>query len=220
MAKHSVPPFTGEDVTRREFMGRAAALGVSTALATSLAGKAFAQSAQKGGDLKLGIDGGGSTDSLDPATYTVTYMQIVGFQWGNPLVELDVNVEPVPELAESWESNADATQWVFKLRKGVQFHNGKEMTAADVVHSINHHRGEDSKSGAQGYLQSISDIKATDKHEVTITMQAPNADLPYIVADYHLLIMPEGAAFDSAIGTGAFTIAATRIRSRPSRSTI
>jgi peptide/nickel transport system substrate-binding protein len=196
-------------LSRRQFLDGAAALGIGAAAASSLVGRAgFAQTPQKGGDLVLGIDSAGATDSLDPATYTANYMQTVGYQWGNPLVELDENNAVIPELAESWEPNEQATEWVFKLRKGVQFSDGKEMTAADVVYSINHHRGEGSTSGAQGYLQPITDIKATDKHEVTVVLEASNADVPYILSDYHLLIMPEGADPTAAIGTGPFVIEA------------
>ena len=78
------------------------------------------------------------------------------------------------------------------------------MTAEDVVASYNHHRGENSKSAAKVYLQVFGDIKATDKYEVTFTLPSGNADVPYILADYHLLIMPADAAPNSAIGTGAF----------------
>jgi peptide/nickel transport system substrate-binding protein len=196
-------------VTRRQFLDRAAQLGVGAAAATSILGRAAsAQTPNQGGDLVIGLDGAGATDSLDPATYTATYMQTVGYQFGNCLVELDENNQVIPELAESWESNADASQWVFKLRKGVEFHDGKEMTAADVVSSINHHRGEDSTSGAQGYLQIVGDIRATAPDEVTIDLSAASADLPYIVSDYHLIILPEGADMASAIGTGAFKIEA------------
>ncbi|MGH6913558.1 MAG: ABC transporter substrate-binding protein, partial [Geminicoccales bacterium] len=103
-----------EGMRRRDFMERAAAFGVGTALATSFAGRAFAQTPQKGGHLKLGIDAASATDSLDPATYFANYMQVVGYQWGNPLVELDVANQPIPELAESWEPNEEATEWVFR----------------------------------------------------------------------------------------------------------
>lgn len=195
------------DITRRGFVGGAAALGVTTALATTLAGRGVrAQTPKKGGDLKLGIDGGESTDVLDPATYTATYLQTVGYCWGNNLVELDENAKATPELAESWEAKSGAAEWVFKIRKGVQFHNGKEMTAADVVYSINHHRGEGSKSGAAGSLTSVTDVKASDTHEITITLDSGNADLPYLVSDYHLMIMPEGSDPNSGVGTGPFTI--------------
>ncbi len=195
-------------LSRRQFVERAAAFGVTAAAASSLLARAglAAEEPKQGGDLVLGIDSAGATDSLDPATYTANYMQTVGYQWGNPLVELDVKNEAIPELAESWEPNKDATQWVFKLRKGVQFSNGKEMTAEDVIYSINHHRGKDSTSGAQGYLQPITDLKASDTHEVTVVLEAGNADVPYILSDYHLLIMPKDAKPTDAIGTGAFTI--------------
>lgn len=200
-------PLSG--VTRRQFVGGAAALGATTALGTTLfPGSGRAQEPKKGGDLKMGIDGGESTDVLDPATYTATYLQTVGYCWGNCLVELDKNAKAIPELAESWEAKPGATEWVFKLRKGVTFHNGKEMTAADVVYSINRHRGEGSKSGAAGSLTSVTDVKASDTHEVTITLDSGNADLPYLVSDYHLMIMPEGSDPNSGIGTGPFVIEA------------
>jgi peptide/nickel transport system substrate-binding protein len=193
---------------RRGFVGGAAALMAGAAILPGVGRGALAAEPKKGGHLKLGIDGAGSQDSLDPASYTATYMQTVGYQYGNCLVELDERNQLVPELAESWEPSDDARTWVFKLRRGVQFHNGKEMTAEDVVASLNHHRGADSKSAAKVYLEVFGDIKASDKHEVTFTLPAGNADVPYILADYHLLVMPAGAAPDSAIGTGAFVMEA------------
>src|SRR3546814_10044147 len=105
-------------------------------------------------------------------------MQTVGYCWGNNRMELDESAKATPELAESWEAKAGAVEWVFKIRKGVQFHNGKELTAADVVYSINHHRGEGSKSGAAGSLTSVTDVKARDTHEITIPLDSYNADLP------------------------------------------
>lgn len=203
---HIIRPGYGQ-ITRRGFVGGAAALGVTTALSTTLAGRgARADEPKKGGNLKLGIDGGESTDSLDPATYTATYLQTVGYCWGNNLVELDENAKAIPELAESWVAKAGAAEWVFSLRKGVQFHNGKEMTAADVVYSINHHRGEGSQSGAAGSLTSVTDVKASDTHEITISLDSGNADLPYLMSDYHLMIMPEGSDPSSGVGTGPFLI--------------
>jgi peptide/nickel transport system substrate-binding protein len=195
---------------RREFIQRAAALGISASTASSmLTRSALAQrSPQKGGDLVLGIDGAGAGDSLDPQTYTATYMHTIAYQWGNCLTELDENNQVIPELAESWEPDEQATSWVFKLRRGIEFHNGREMTAEDVVYSINLHRGADSTSGAQGYLQPITDVRATAPNEVTLVLDAPNADVPYVVSDYHLVIMPKDADPAAAIGTGAFIIEA------------
>ena len=193
-----LPEFT------RRGLGGAAALAAGAALVPSAGRGILAAEPKRGGHLKLGIEGAGSQDSLDPATSTATYMQTVGYTYGNCLVELDEKNQLVPELAESWEPSNDAKTWVFKLRRGVQFHNGKEMTAEDVVASLNYHRGENSKSGAQAYLSVFGDIKASDQHEVTLALPAGNADVPYILSDYHLLVMPAGAAPNSALGTGAF----------------
>jgi len=194
-------------IGRREFMNRALALGVSTAAASSLMGRAVkADTPQKGGHLILGIDNASTSDSIDPVNYTSTYIQCLGPQFYNSLVELDVHNTAQPSLATSWEAKPGAAVWVVKLRKGVTFHNGKEMEAADVIYSINHHRGKDSKSGAKASLEQIAELTATDKYELTFTLSAGNADLPYILADYHLGIMPDGAPYDKGIGTGAFIL--------------
>ena len=63
-----------------------------------------------------------TSDSLNPAT-TNGPMQLVAFQWGNNLTEFDEDSRLVPELAESWDFSPDRKTWVFKLRRGVQFHD-------------------------------------------------------------------------------------------------
>ncbi len=191
---------------RRSLLQAGAVAGAGLLVPGWLAGRAAAATPKRGGHLVLALDGAAATDSLDPATYTATYIQTVGYAWGNCLVEIDEKVRPIPELAESWEPTPDAKRWVFKLRRGVRFHNGKEMTAADVVYSINHHLGPDSKSGAKGYLTVIEQVRATDKYEVTFDLNTPYADLPYVLSDYHLLIVPEGSDFNRPIGTGPFVI--------------
>ena len=90
---------------------------------------------------------------MDPATLTSNMNQNVNWQIRNSLVEIDHEFNAIPELAESWDSTPDAKVWTFKLRKGVEFHNGKTMTAEDVIFSINHHLGEKSKSGAKGIFK-------------------------------------------------------------------
>ncbi len=67
------------------------------------------------------------------------------------MVEIDYKGHAIAGLAESWESTPDAVIWTFKLRKDVEFHNGKTMDAEDVIYSLNLHRGKDSKSGAAGW---------------------------------------------------------------------
>ncbi len=95
-----------------------------------------------------------------------------------------------PDWQNSWDVEPGAKERVFKLRKNVSFHNGKPLTADDVVYSLNHHRAPDSKSALRGMMSTISDIKATDKNEVTITLGSGNADLPALLSDWHLGIGP------------------------------
>ena len=197
-------------IGRREFLAQTTALGVTAALSTSLAAKAVRAATPKmGGVLRMGIGAGATSDSLDPATYLDNYMQFVGFSLRNNLTEVGNSGQLEPELAESWEASADAAIWTFKLRKGVEFHNGKTLDADDVIASINHHRGEDSKSAAKALLEPVTDIKADGKNTVVITLKAGNADFPFIISDYHMGVMPakDGKAdWKSGIGTGGYSM--------------
>ena len=197
-------------IGRRDFMRKAAALGASTALATSVAAK-FAQAAtpKRGGKLRLGIGHGATSDSLDPGTYLDTYMQTVGHAVRNNLTEVDNTGELVPELTEGWDISDDGLTYAFKLRSGVQFHNGKTMEADDVIASINHHRGKDSKSAVKGLLEPIVELKADGKNSVIFVLREANADWPFVLSDYHIGIMPskDGSVdWQSGIGTGGYML--------------
>lgn len=197
-------------ISRREFMARVSALGLTAALSPVLLSRpARAATPKKGGRLRLGLAGGSTTDSLDPATLPDLMPQMLNRQVRNGLVEVDYRSNPIPELAESWEASADASQWVFKLRRGVEFHNGKTMVAEDVIASINHHRGKESKSAAKGIVDPVADIKADGKYTVIFKLQEGNADFPFILSDYHLTIFPagtQGKEFEKGIGTGPYTL--------------
>ena len=132
-------------ITRRRFMERALALGATTALATTFASNAFAEP-KKGGRLRVGLGHGSTTDSLDPATFENLYTQVVGSAARSNLMEVGQNGDLIPELAESFDVSDNGKMWKFNLRKGAEFHNGKTVDSNDVIASINHHRGDDSKS--------------------------------------------------------------------------
>jgi peptide/nickel transport system substrate-binding protein len=197
-------------ITRREFMARVSALGLMAAVSPALlAASAKAATPKKGGRLRLGLAGSSTTDSLDPATITDAMARCVCWQLRNNLVEVDYQGNPIPELAERWDSSPDAVNWVFKLRKGVEFHNGKTLDAEDVAFSINHHRGKESKSGAKGIVDPIENIKIDDKHTVVFSLKQGNADFPFILGDYHLNIVPSGTKgpeFEKGIGTGGYML--------------
>ncbi len=195
-------------ITRRQFMTALAALGLSASCPTLFTNPAFASaSPNRGGRFRLGLSGGSTTDSLDPAQITDTFMRNLLFGCvGNNLVEVDSDNNAVPELAESWEPSADASKWVFKLRKDVEFHNGKTMDADDVIYSMNHHRSEQSTSGAKGLVKAITNITKEDATTIVFELQSGNADFPYLLSDYHFVIGPKDSGFSSGIHTGGYIL--------------
>jgi len=196
-------------IDRRRFMQGALALGVSATAATKLATRAEAATPNQGGRLRLGIGHGSTSDSLDPGTHENGYSQNMARTYANTLTEVSNTGELIPELAESWEASDDAKDWVFKLKQDVEFHNGKTMTADDVIASINHHRGE-TKSAAAPLFAPVQDIVKDDDHTVVFRLESGNADFPFLVTDYHTLIMPanEDGTIDwrSGFGTGPYVI--------------
>ena len=162
---------------------------------------------KKGGRLVIGTTGGSAGDSLDPTKLTSVGHGMIGYTLGNGLTEIEAGGELVGELAESWEASADARTWRFNLRQGVTFHNGKPMTSADVIYSINLHRGEDSTSGAKGLLGNIIDISADGPNTMVVSLSSGNADLPFLIGDFHLLIVPDGTTdFSKGVFTGPYIL--------------
>ena len=195
-------------MNRRDFLGRAAAVGVSATFANSLLSSAvLAQGAQKGGILRAGMQGGAATDSLDPASWASQVPYFFGRQWGEQLVQISPEGEPKPALAEEWGASDDAKIWTFKIRKGVEFHNGKELKPEDVLATMERHSDEKAKSGALGIMGGIESMKV-DGDTVVFTLKEPNADLPYLLDDYHLMIQPNGGKDNpnEGIGTGPYKV--------------
>ncbi|MGW8195314.1 MAG: ABC transporter substrate-binding protein, partial [Desulforhopalus sp.] len=90
--------------------------------------------------------------------------------------------------------------------QGVEFHNGKTMDADDVIYSLNHHRGKDTKSAAKVIVDSIEEIKKDDKHTITFMLKSGNADFPFMLSDYHLVIAPLDNSFTDGIFTGGYIL--------------
>lgn len=89
---------------------------------------------KEGGTLTIAI--GGDMDNFDPQAMTlIIFSDMFRFQVYGSLAMINENLELVPDLAESWEI-VDASTYIVKLREGVKFHNGREMTAEDVKFSF------------------------------------------------------------------------------------
>src|SRR5919197_3850289 len=195
-------------LSRRDFLGRAAALGVSATFANSLLASAVrAEGPVKGGILKAGLVGGESTNSLDPALFMTQVPFAFGKMWGEMIVELAPDGGLEYRIAEEIGSSDDAKTWTVKIRDGIEFHNGKTVTAGDVAATLERHSDEKSKSGALGYMKGIESIKVNGK-EVVLVLKEPNADLPYLLTDYHLIVQPNGGKDkpDAGIGAGPYKV--------------
>lgn len=197
-------------IDRRQFMQGALGIGLGITAASSLWTRdVAAQTPKAGGSFRVGLDDGNTADSLDPATYNSRFMITMAHTRNNFLTEIAPDNQVKGELAESFEASKDARTWTLKIRKGVEFHNGKTFDANDALASLNYHRDEASKSAAKALLDGIEEIKADDASTLTIKLKSGNADLPYALTDYHLIMM---AAKDGKVdpmetaGTGPYKL--------------
>ena len=124
-----------------------------------------------------------------------------------PLTRLTKNLGYEPELAEEITENDSRHQWTFKIRKGVEFHDGKTLTADDVIYTMNRHLGKDSISNASSLVSMISEWKKVNDYEVKAILSSPNADLPIALGTFHFKILQEGTEdFSTAVGTGPYKV--------------
>jgi peptide/nickel transport system substrate-binding protein len=135
-----------------------------------------------GGTLKFGI----VKDIGTPIPF-VAYTSISQYVKDNvyePLVMYDQKGEIHPWLAESWTPNANSSEWTFKIRRGVKFHDGKELTANDVVWSAKHIMNPANGAAGQGQLAgNVRDAIALDNYTVKFITPGPRGLLPEILAD-------------------------------------
>ena len=192
---------------RRTFMQMALALGMTVPAASALYSQEAKASPKRGGHFRVGQKHGSTTDTLNPELNNGTHT-LLDFSWRGYLVEMDTDGAPVPGLAESWEVSDDAKSWVFKIRDGVEFHNGKTVDTRDIVNSINVHRGEDTTSPIKPLVEGFENVSA-DGGYIKIELSSGNADLPYVLANARMSIHPaaeDGIDWQSGIGAGAYVI--------------
>lgn len=153
-----------------------------------------------------------TTASLDPQISPGGTPAYIGAHIFETLVAQDENLVPQPALAESWTVSEDGLTWEFTLRQGVLFHNGKELTAADVAASINRWK---TVAGRGGALLGDSLFEVVDDYTVKVELESPRGDLLAQLANplQFAAIMPaeiienapaEGVA--EYIGTGPYEL--------------
>jgi peptide/nickel transport system substrate-binding protein len=173
---------------------RSVLAGATAAAVLPLLGKAAKadDTPKKGGRFRMALAGSSTTDTFEPGSIWDTGIQNISAQVRDLMTEVSPDGQLVPALAESWEPSKDATTWSFKLRKGVEFHNGKSFTSQDVLFTMNHHLKPDSISGAKGVLANVAEVKADGANGVIYTLKKPDADFGYTLSDYHMVIMQDG----------------------------
>ncbi len=196
------------NVTRRDALKLAMVTGVSLTVAEQLLtdGKSvMAATPKKGGSVRMASSLHGPDDKTDPPQFTSTIDYSRGRAVYNSLIQHANDLTPQPELATSFEPNGDATEWTFKLRKGVEWHDGSKFTADDVVWSMNRHLTEDSTSVIKSVMSSVKQWKKTGSHEVKAIMNTSNSDLPTVLGIFQNKVVKNGTKGDW-IGTGPFTM--------------
>lgn len=158
----------------------------------------------------IGTEPGLPNITMDPAFVNVSddsYQQNAVY---NRMVNLDASFQPVPELAKSWSVSDDGLTWTFNLESGVTFHDGRPMTAKDVVFSFRRLLDPDVGSPAIGVLGFLDPegITAVDDHTVAFKTPTIIADLPTVLAIKYGMVVPEGSTKEelrqNGIGTGPF----------------
>lgn len=206
----------GEGVTRRQVLRGAvagstllvggnllAACGSSGSSSSSAA--AATSKTKAGGNLRVGSTGGGASDSID-AHVAVSDPDIARLhQLYEPLAVRDPDFKLQMLVAESITPGSKPDRWTVKLRPGVTFHNGKPVTADDVLFSLHRIIKTPSSTGASsiGYVD-LARTKKLDNSTVLVVLQYPNVGFPDDVGQYFNGIVPVGYSPKSPIGTGPF----------------
>ena len=160
-------------------------------------------------------------DPVSPSSYIFISEQIY-----DGLVRLDKNLNPMPSLAEYWSISSDGTKYKFYLKKGVKFHHGEELTAADVKFTLERILDKSTKSpyylffvtrvsGAkdfrEGKATTVEGYKVLDKYIFEITWTKPYYSSLYLLSMPFCKILPrdklhsEGSGFfRKPSGTGPF----------------
>ncbi len=143
--------------------------------------------------------------SLDPQGHNDTTSETVSFLLFNRLFRLNTDFEAVPDLVEEW-SQPSNTEWLFKIKEGVKFHDGTEMTSEDVKFSIE--RSKESPN-VKHVLAEVEKVEIVDKYTVKVTTKVPFAPFLFTLAHAGVSIMPKayvesGDDWTNPIGSGQY----------------
>lgn len=198
-------------LSRRDFMHYAMAVGVTASAASGLwTSKAALAAPKRGGTFKVGVHDKNTSDQMDPGKYQAVGEIQLAHAHRSYLTEITPENGLGPDMALEWSATPDAKVWTFKLNTKATFHNGKKFTPEDAIASLNHHRGDSTTSAAKPLLAAVTDIMAKGDDTIVIELSQGFADLPWVMTDYHLVMLPANADgtidWESGIGAGPYKI--------------
>ena len=159
-------------MSRRRFLTGSVALialgAVAPNLMDAIVDGAYAAEPKPGGVLRAAFSA--DPAGFDPQRGPSGMSHVVIEQVYSTLMALDPDANPYPELAESFEASADGLAYTFKLRSGVTFHNGDELTAEDVKFSFDRLRAKDSGYSYGAQVETIASVDVVDKLTVTFKL--------------------------------------------------
>lgn len=168
------------NLNRRHFLGGTATTALMVA-SLGVAVDGFTSSAlsapKRGGVLKAAF--AADPAGFDPVRGPSGMSHVVIEQVYSTLMALDADAKPYPELAESFQMSDDGLQYTFKLRSGVKFHNGDEVTAEDVKFSFDRLRAKDSGYSYTAQVETIDSVDVVDK--LTVKFKLSKVTGPFLV---------------------------------------
>ena len=155
------------------------------------------------------------TGAINPLTVADVGGGVMLAQTGEYLCLADQQLTLQPVLAESWTPNSAADVWTFKIRPGVTFHDGRPLTADDVVYTYKLQTNPKNSANALSAFGGVlgpSGVTKVDDHTVAFHLEGPNGNFPYLTSseNYNMIILPDG--YDPAdwqtsfVGTGPFVL--------------
>lgn len=195
-------------VDRRTLLQGALAGGAGLAASSLLHPRlAFADTPKRGGNLRVALLGGGSSDTVDAHGSVSVPDTARALSLYDGLTRLDPDGKVINVLAERLEPNADATEWTIHLRKGVKFHNGKTLKAEDVAYTFRRITNPDAPfSGASALAPAdLANMKVLDDSTLRVPMTKPYAAFPELISAAFLFsIVPVDYDPKQPVGTGPF----------------